>query len=319
MPSPGTLALVLLVLAPVAHAGCSQKLDDPVCSADSAALLQSSVRTHSVNQEQAESNGAVQDTQHRQVPLEKRRQQLSPALSHANMQVDAALKKKTAGDGCDDRPTAAFTVSGGGGNWGADAVNGLWFFSGKNNGKPMYANTSVRGEMKWEQDQDWGCQNLGTPGKAKWTIGVLGHHRYWSEEDTFEPPANGWKARHKKAGGTVLVTDEHEAKETCPVYQNEMEKNGFPEFACGMCQHFYSAVSRCVSCALGLRSSGCQVFGPECQSRIVSCVKDAGQVRPSFMCPPHEVQEVRYEVRHAVLRDEVQAVPTYEYIGPQGR
>ena len=70
----------------------------------------------------------------------------------------------------------------------------------------MYMQDGTDAIFRWEVKGDWGADNLGTPGKSKWTAAVNDNHRYFSEVDSKTPPAHdGWTPRTDFANGTISL------------------------------------------------------------------------------------------------------------------
>jgi len=123
---------------------------------------------------------------------------------------DDADWKKVCGGPAPAPPVAAFTVSGATGTWApgnstATDLNGDYFQQGTHNGRPQYMKSGSDGVFRWEVKGDWAADNLGTPGKSKWTAAVNDNHRYFSEIDAATPPGDGWTAREDFATGTISV------------------------------------------------------------------------------------------------------------------
>lgn len=106
--------------------------------------------------------------------------------------------------------TAVFTVSGAAGTWApgnstATTLNGDYFVKGSHNNRPMYMQDGTDAIFRWQVKGEWGADNLGTPGKSKWTAAVNDNHRYFNEIDAATPPPHGWKPRTDFANGTITV------------------------------------------------------------------------------------------------------------------
>jgi len=110
-----------------------------------------------------------------------------------------------------------FTVSGaiGTASYAWTTGNGDYFRTGTNKGKPKYTN-NAQDTIKWETGNDWGAQNLGTPGKAKWIMVGNGHHRYFNEAVIATPPVSGWLMRSGLVAGFMTLTYELNGRR--PVY-----------------------------------------------------------------------------------------------------
>jgi hypothetical protein len=109
---------------------------------------------------------------------------------------------------------AVFTISGAAGTWApgnstATTLNGDYFEKGSKNNRPTYMKQGgwevSDAIIRWEVAGDWGADNLGTPGKSKWTAAVNDNHRYFSEIDAATPPQDGWTARTDFATGTISI------------------------------------------------------------------------------------------------------------------
>ena len=107
--------------------------------------------------------------------------------------------------------TAAFIVSGAAGTWApgnstATTLNGAYFVKGSHNNRPMYMQDGTDAIFRWQVKGEWGADNLGTPGKSKWTAAVNDNHRYFSEVDSKTPPAHdGWTPRTDFATGNISL------------------------------------------------------------------------------------------------------------------
>jgi len=107
-------------------------------------------------------------------------------------------------------PVPAFKVSGAAGTdpsgSTATTLNGDFFVQGTHNDRPMYVQHGTDAIFRWQVKGEWGADNLGTPGKSKWTAAVNNNHRYFSEIDVPTPPEKeGWTARPDFATGTISV------------------------------------------------------------------------------------------------------------------
>merc|ERR1712048_1369234 len=107
-------------------------------------------------------------------------------------------------------PTGVFTVSGAAGGSDdstATRLNGEYFQDGMHNGRGQYIQgwDATDAVFRWEVKGDWAADNLGTPGKSKWTAAVNDNHRYFSETDSQTPPQDAWTARTDFATGTISL------------------------------------------------------------------------------------------------------------------